>query len=326
MLYQTIMNTGQPPIATTIEIPQSVQNIGNQITETINNVSQSISSNINRFSQQTEAGVEASSGFLSSNTIIAKFAFLILIVILFLFLLNLGTLLIQYFRNSSSPYLIDGMIDGDKGRIVSQNPKVDDSITLLRSNNESSGIEFTWSTWIRVDELSEFDTFQHVFHKGVRIYDGSGIAQVNNAPGLYLKRTTSVDNTAETGTLRVVMTTDTADIADIEHIEVDNIPLKLWVNVIIRMQNTVLDVYINGTVAGRLNLTKVPLQNYHDVYICQNGGFTGKLSNLRYYDNALNIFQISKIVASGPNTNMDTSNKEMQDYGYLAGGWYFNKL
>ena len=316
------MNTGQPPIATTIEIPQTVQNIGNQISETINNVTQSISSNINRFSQQADAGIEASSGFLSSNTIIAKFAFLILIVILFLFLLNLGSLLIQYFRNSSSSYLIDGMIDGDKGRIISQNPKVDDSIMLLRSNNESTGIEFTWSTWLRIDELRNDDMFQHVFHKGVNQIDTSGIAQINNAPGLYIKRKTT-ENNADTGTLRVVMTTDSELV---EHIDLDDIPLKMWVNVIIRMQNTVLDVYINGTVAGRLNLTKVPLQNYYDVYICQNGGFTGKLSNLRYYDNALNIFQISKIVASGPNTNMDTSNKEMQDYGYLAGGWYFNKV
>jgi hypothetical protein len=106
---------------------------------------------------------------------------------------------------------------------------------------------------------------------------------------------------------------------------VDDIPLKQWVNVIIRLQNTILDVYINGTVAARLNLTKVPLQNYYDVNICKNGGFLGKLSNLRYYDHALNIFEISKIVAAGPNMST-VAKKEMNNYNYLSTSWYTAKL
>ena len=56
-----------------------------------------------------------------------------------------------------------------------------------------------------------------------------------------------------------------------------------------------LDIYINGTVSGRYNLSDVPFQNFYDVHVCQNNGFTGKLSNLRYYDSALNIFQITKM-------------------------------
>jgi hypothetical protein len=325
------MNTLPPATtASRIEMPQSIQNIGNSISESMNNLSQTVSSGINGFSQPAQTGVEASSGFLSSNTIIAKFAFLILIVIVFLFLLNLGVLIIQYFMNpSSSPYLVNGMIDGTNGTVISQDPKQSGSVLVRRSNNESTGIEFTWSTWIRIDELPSSgvdNKYRHVFHKGTNDFDEvTGIAKISNGPGLYIAQISPTSNaSASYASLRVVMSTTTS--GSTEFIEVDDIPLKQWVNVIIRLQNTTMDVYINGTVAGRLNLTKVPLQNYYDVNICKNGGFLGKLSNLRYYDHALNIFQISKIVAAGPNITTVASKKEMSNYNYLSTSWYTAKL
>jgi hypothetical protein len=323
------MNTQPPATTSRIEMPQSIQNIGNSITSTMNDLSQTISASINGFSQPAQTGIDNSSGFLSSNTIIAKFAFLILVIIVFLFLLNLGVLIIQYFMSSSSsPYLVNGMIDGTSGTVITQDPKQSGSVLIRRSNNESSGIEFTWSTWIRIDELPESDVdnkYRHVFHKGTNDFDETtGIAKISNGPGLYIAQIAPTGNdTASYATLRVVMSTTTS--GSNEFVEVDDIPLKQWVNVIIRLQNTTLDVYINGTVAGRLNLTKVPLQNYYDVNVCKNGGFLGKLSNLRYYDHALNIFQISKIVAAGPNMST-VAKKEMTNYNYLSTSWYTAKL
>ena len=104
------MNMQQPappntPVSS-YEVPSSVQNVGNSISETYNDVSQSIKSSIDGFSTPAEAGEGASSGFLQSNTLIAKFAFIMLIIIIFVVLLNLGILLIQYFTGSSnSPYI-----------------------------------------------------------------------------------------------------------------------------------------------------------------------------------------------------------------------------
>jgi hypothetical protein len=320
------MNSFQPqPTSSAIEIPESIQNIGNQIGDTVNNLSQTVSSGINSFSQQAEAGVDASSGFLSSNTIIAKFAFIILIIIVLIFLLNLGVLIIQYFISpSSSPYLVDGMIEGTNGISISQDPKKSGSILIRRSNNESSGMEFTWSTWIRIDELSSGTIHKHVFNKGNDKFDvTTGIATVANGPGLYIS-SNQVGENADTATINVIMTTSLTNGS--ENIQVDDIPLKQWVNITIRLQNTILDVYVNGTVAGRLNLTQVPNQNYYDVNICKNGGFVGKLSNLRYYDHALNIFQISKLVAAGPNTNAAATQTVMSNYNYLSTAWYTAKL
>lgn len=318
-------NTGIPNVITS-----TAANIGSTISETASNLSQTVASSVNQFSQQAEAGIGASSGFLESNTLIAKFAFLILAVIVFLFLLNLGITLIQYFSApSDSPYLVQGMIDGTTSLIIPQDPAQSDSILIKRSNNESSGIEFTWSTWIYVNELNSGRNYirhQHIFSKGNASFDDMGIADVNNAPGLYLKQNVSnTSNMANTASLHVIMNTNTQNRSDT--LVINDIPLKKWVNVVIRMQNTVMDVYINGTVSGRLNLDAVPMQNFNDVLICQNGGFNGKLSNLRYYAEALNIFEINKIVANGPDTTTNKAQAQTSDnYSYLSRMWYTAKL
>jgi hypothetical protein len=87
----------QPNAPQNIKMPESVQQVTENIGNSINGLKESVSSNFNEFSTQASAGVGASSQFLQSNTIVAKFAFLILVIIGFLFLLNLGIVLVQYF-------------------------------------------------------------------------------------------------------------------------------------------------------------------------------------------------------------------------------------
>jgi hypothetical protein len=85
-----------------------------------------------------------------------------------------------------------------------------------------------------------------------------------------------------------------------------------------------LDVYINGLVVFRSNLINVPLQNYDDVIICNNGGFNGKLSNLTYYGYSLNATDINGISYSGPDlTDVDNMNNQGNvGSDYLSTLWY----
>jgi hypothetical protein len=118
--------------------------------------------------------------------------------------------------------------------------------------------------------------------------------------------------------LDTVNSTDTNNRIDIE-----NIPIRKWAHVAIRIKNTILDVYVNGIVSNRLVLLNVPKQNYNDINLFQNGGFNGKLSNLRYYSRALNVFEINAIVLYGPNLNIaDTSSLQNKNFDYLSRQWY----
>ena len=109
-----------------------------------------------------------------------------------------------------------------------------------------------------------------------------------------------------------------------EEITVTDIPLNKWVNVIIRCQNNILDVYINGSIVKSHHLHGVPKQNYGDVYVSPNGGFSGYTSNLWYYDYALGTAAISKLSSAGPNTTMTGSNGiNLKNSDYLSLRWFF---
>ena len=172
-------NFQQPGNTTNLQMPETMQNFGNSVSDSVQSISGTVSESVNNFSDSAQASVdttmEGSSDFLQSNTLFAKFAFVILVVIIFMILLSLGIVLIQYFSTpSKSPYLVKGMAEGNGNLTISQDPQKSDSVTIQRSNNEKNGLEFTWSTWIYVDDLNsgvEYQKFQHIFHKGNDSFD-----------------------------------------------------------------------------------------------------------------------------------------------------------
>ena len=274
-------------------------------------------STFNQFSANRLSGVRE---FLSSNSAVAKFAFILLIIFLFIILLQIGVSLIAwYITPPTSPKLIDGMVDATQMLIFPQDPTNTGAMTIARSVNDNSGIEFTWSIWIYIVSLPTSSThYQHIFSKGNADLDpNTGLNTPNNAPGLYIK--------PNTNTLAVIM--NTYNVIN-EEIDIPDIPLNKWVNVIIRCQNTTLDIYINGLITQSLALDGVPKQNYGDVYVAQNGGFTGNISNLWYYDYGLGTAAIQALVKNGPNINAASTaatgtGMNLVNPNYLSLRWYF---
>lgn len=289
--------------------------------------------------------VEGSSEFLESNSWIAKLAFLLMVIIGFviLFRVMIG-LLTWLFAPSGKVVLVKGMMNGSSSTIISQDPNIKNSITVLRSNDEKDGIEFTWSTWlylngfagdagkkdgvyipnplfeIAIEQTYNTDTnYKHVFNKGSTTNSNSnGIAMPNNAPGLYLKS----DYTG------LVVVLDTFYEPTQVKVTVDDLPMTKWMNVIVRIQNNNCDVYINGRLVKRQVMTQVVKQNYDNVNVCLNGGFSGYLSDLTYYNRAISVVEIQNIISSGPDT---TPVSKSLDFGetkprYLADAWYFNQV
>jgi hypothetical protein len=263
----------------------------------------------------TNRGTFGTKEFLESNSLVAKFAFLLLVLFGFVILLRVGIYTLSYFlKPSSSPRLINGMVDANQMLIFPQDPSNNSAVTIYRSVNASDGLEFTWSTWIFIDNLeTKSGMFKHIFSKGNSNIGKKGMIEPNNAPGLYIAPNTNA--------LVVVM--NTYNVIN-EEIVIPDIPLNKWVNVIIRCQNTSLDVYINGTIARSVNLIGVPKQNYGDVYVAMNGGFDGYISNLWYYNYALGTTAIQNLVNKGPNTVMIGGNGIADKmYNYLSLRWFF---
>ncbi len=269
--------------------------------------------------------VSGSKSFLDSNSYVAKTAFLILTVIVFVYVLRACVAIMGFlFSPNSSPYLVNGLIDGLNGNLrIPQDPSNPNAVTIIRSKNDAGGIGFTWSVWLYIKQNSKVDTtgkWRHVFNKGSAKAseandDMKNIMTPNNGPGLYLKDDYSA--------IRVVMSTFNTPNT---YVDVENIPMNKWFNVIIRVENTVLDVFINGDLAQRLPLNSVPFQNYGDVNVAINNGFNGAISSLRYYNSVLGTRAIANIVSQGPNLKViGASGGAPGLMDYLSMRWYHNQ-
>ena len=224
--------------------------------------------------------VQGTSEFLYSNSLVAKVCFLVLVIIIFVIALRMGSRFITWVMSpNKNPILINGLKDAKKLKIIPQDPKEKGSIPVLRSVNERDGLEFSWSVWLYIDSMVyKQGQKKHIFHKGSsKNVDGrskwgdnkiDGMAFPNNGPGMYLHENKNA--------LMVVMNTFD-DV--IEEIQIDDIPLNKWINVVIRVKGKKMDTYINGTIVNRHVFQSVPKQNYGDVYVNMNNGFSGLLSS-----------------------------------------------
>lgn len=262
--------------------------------------------------------------FLNSGSIVANIAFLFLVIIIFIILLRVGVNIISWlFSPSGSIHLIDGMIDAKHSQHFPQDPNDKDAKTIVRSKNQMHGIEFTWSVWINIEDLQYHSSnYKHIFHKGgdkINYSDTSsgaaGLNQGTNGPGLYIM--------PDKNDLLLVM--DTFNKGQ-EKIQIPNIPLNKWINIMVRCENLIIDVYVNGTISQRRKCKEVPYQNYGDVYTTSNGGFSGYLSNLWYWNHALAPTTIQNIVRNGPNLNLKHKNHNQpkdNEPAYFSLRWFF---
>ena len=330
-----ITETKIDPQQITSSVQNVAQNVGQNVAATITSAKESVSNTLNDFSSQRV--VNSGQAFLDSNSIIAKFVFIILVLLVFFVLLNLGVVLIVYFLNNENPYIIKGLVNGNANITIPKNPKNPDSVVIYRSNNQKHGMEATWSVWLLVNDITDTKkssggktTYNHIFNKGDSHFienDSSvdphgekiGVSSVNNAPGVYL-----TDNGQNT--IRIYM--DTINNNNI-FVDITNIPLKKWFHLAIRIQNNIMDVYVNGTISARHIFDEVPKQNYDDINVCSNGGFNGNLSNLIYFNRALGIFDINNIILTGPNTTSagaSGSGTSANYNAYLSNMWYTSKM
>ena len=257
--------------------------------------------------------------FLNSNSLVAKVVFLLLVLIVFIMGMRVMLVVLhKLFGPKPNPILIKGIVNGKKAVSISQDPKIKGAKPIIRSNNQDGGIEFSYGVWLLIED-DNFHSYRpgvkkHIFHKGsegINTTDPGymGMAYPNNSPGLYLD---DKEN-------KLVVMMNTYDKVA-EKIIVPDIPIHKWISVILRLENRNLDVYVNGTIVARHELKSVPKQNYGNVYANQGGGFSGLMSNLRYFNRALTITEIQQIVSAGPNMS---SNSTLSIFPpYLSMRWF----
>jgi len=256
----------------------------------------------------TNSFIRSNSGNKSLFTIIM----IGLAIILILFLVY--TLYSSYSNyNNTSPYLIGGITDGTI-------PQQFSAHQIMPPSDSQYGTEFTYSFWVFIKDTnfanksssckgSDINGFMHIFHKGSYDYVPSGYTptgseQTNTSESLPILQSPGVWLYPNTNKLNIRFNTyenilETADVG--------NIPLNMWVNVIIILIGSSVDVYINGNLKKRVKLSGVPKLNYGNLYTSNWGGFQGYLSNLRYFNYAIQPYLVDQLFNMGPSKTFATN-------------------
>jgi hypothetical protein len=196
---------------------------------------------------------------------------------------------------NNSPYFIQTITDGNSPLLISASK-------IPLSVDAKYGTEFTYSFWIFIKDTN-FTTstsststcntttgMKNIFVKGSSDYSDGNLPLLQS-PGLWLY--------PDDNKLAIIMNTYNNYA---ERCDIGNVPINKWVNMTIMLIGNSLDVYVNCNLKKRCKLSGVPKQNYEDLRISNWGGFAGYLSKFRYYNYALEPYQISQICSNGPSS------------------------
>ena len=231
---------------------------------------------------------------------------------------------------------------GAKMYTAIQNPQNPRAKTIYFSDNQRSGVEFSYAMFINIKS----DTFSKGEHKLYHIlHKGYGSTYPLLGPGIFCW--------GDTNKLRVYMNCfDTWD----NYTDIENIPVDKWFHLTVSCKGNILYVYINGNLKKKMALSNntPPYQNYGNVYAFSSrkvslykaittslekndefkgaqsasnldfdGSAKGMISRVYYFSYALTYTEIQYLINMQPSTVMD--GPDMSMVPYLSDTWWANR-
>ena len=223
---------------------------------------------------------ESAKSYLFSSKIFYTIFYILVLTLLFVILYYFGKKLIyKYVYKQVSINLLSGVKSATKAYVISQDPVSHSYLPIKRSDD---GLQFTYSAWMYIESLDSNKDRQHIFHKG------NSEANPLMCPAVYLEGGNTIG--VHINTLKNID----------ETVKITNIPLRKWLCLTIVVNERMLDIYINGYLKERKELTSLPKQNEGNFWCNMNGGFEGFMSNIKYYPYAVELNEIISEVENGP--------------------------
>jgi hypothetical protein len=186
------------------------------------------------------------------------------------------------------PYFIKGPKDATVLAMIPRNDILDPTI----------GQEFSYSFWVNVEDWGyKYNKPKHIFHVGDK-------DATNVCPGVWLYPRNNnlmirVDTHDREDPKSMNPTINTQILNKDSPCDLENIPVQRWCHVVIVLLNRTIDVYLNGKLARSCTLEKIPKLNQGNLYINQDGGYQGLLSDFMYSNEAISPSDIYSLYLSG---------------------------
>ena len=242
-----------------------------------------------------------------SNPLVIKILICIAVIfVTFILMYLLRNYVLHTLRTQhDKPMILYASKNAKNSMIISQDPSYENSIMLYRSDDQT-GIEFSYSFWFVIENMEhKFGEWKHIFHKGNKT------SHPNRAPGVFIHPTKNL--------IRIYMNTMENIL---EHVDIDNIPLRRWVHMVISLNHKYLDIYVNGRLKKRHEFTSTPKQNFGDLWLNLFGGFEGYLSRMQYFRKALTYQEVENITKQGPSRESCIDGGENPPY--LDDTWWYD--
>lgn len=281
-----------------------------------------MSSNSNSNSGSGPLGLVTGKGFFSQVLLV-----LVVLSLLFFFFVSIEYLLMSYQRiGGKHVQLLPLTVTAeDKMLTFQQNKgKFQDAKQIPLSDNERTGIEFTYSFYLFIhpSTFTGDDVLFHVMHKGyISPWPLMG-------PGVFVK--------GNNNSLRIVMNTYRNAYT---YMDVENIPVRKYFHCVLLCRKNSLEIYINGNLRKKLPFEgTLPYQNFQNL-ICFSplkkivlgsqvpslgtgndlrfeGAFRGNMSNLTYLAYAASFTEIQSLMDMG--VSKKTMSAQMDKPPYLV--------
>lgn len=169
--------------------------------------------------------------------------------------------------------------------------------TLLPSFNQPQGRVYSYTGWLIFKDFTQgFGTRRKIFSRG-------------DAPGLYLDTTSNSLSVA----IKTYTTTET--------ILIPNIPAMKWIHFALVVDQTSVDIYINGTLRQHHTLTQLP--DLTEDSLTSGPGWDGYIGRLTYYRRALSYAEVTAKAAEEPPKMPE---EQVGKNGYFDITWYIGRL
>jgi hypothetical protein len=254
-------------------------------------------------------------------------------IILFIILFSIESL-IKTFNGykTAKTILVSDTVLSNRAIVLRQDPSDPLAKTILPSDNQLTGVEFTYSFFLFI-EPSTFEqgtsSLKQVFYKGYqKPFPLLG-------PGVFIK--------SNENTMRVFMNSYKNWYS---YVDIKNVPVQKWFHVSLVFRSNNLEVYVNGNLTGRISMEDTyPYQNYQSIilfgsskYISAKkyksptgeeetfqvtGAISGQISRLYHYRYALSFSEIQANVNQGPSQKVEqASDATFYSQSVLRDNWY----
>lgn len=218
------------------------------------------------------------------NTIIILIIIIVLWSIIWIIMIRVNpTTDNDYFKKVKSLTLYDKSKNGEIFNVITN--KI---LNRLSNNN------YTFSIWLYIDDIyrQKNKQWKHILHMGTTVKKTSKPVKLewntleHQNPGLWLF--------PNQNKLRLVVSTNISipklkyKKIKLEYIDIPNIEIKEWFNLIVVINYRIVEIYLNGYLLITKILTSEPITTNKKLYINYNKGFIGKIKNLEFISKNIN--------------------------------------